>query len=389
MNKNLDAADLAKHHNAAFGIAPEVIAFAPGRVNFIGEHTDYNGGLVMPAAINLGVMVAASKLSTDILEINSLDFNKRSSFNIATLKRDDTLSWANCPKGAVAVMREKYSFAGGCALSIMGNIPLGSGLSSSAACEVAVGKALAALYKIDIAPINLALAAQEAEHKFTGTLCGIMDQAASALGKKDCLIKLDCARLEWEYIPFSMPDHTLYIVNTGVKHNLADGEYNKRRKECADALDILHKNGIKGESLASIEPCDIKKFSKELGEINSKRAMHVSTEQRRVLRVGNLLNGRDFKEVGPLLTESHSSLKNDYEVSCVELDFLVENALLLPSVCGARMTGGGFGGCMIALIERKSENSFSEVIDAYKTRFGLKPMVFAAKLSDGASLLSI
>ncbi|MBL8027890.1 MAG: galactokinase, partial [Fibrobacteres bacterium] len=345
-----------------------VKAFAPGRVNFIGEHTDYNGGLVMPAALNLGVTVTASKLSEPVLKIRSIDFNKTGSFPIAELKRDDSESWANCPKGMTAVLNEIKPFSCGCEVTITGNIPLGSGLSSSAACEVAVGKALCTLFGIELTPMELALAAQQAEHRFTGTLCGIMDQAASALGKKDCLIKLDCAKLEWEYVPFKLNGVKLLITNTGVKHNLADGEYNKRRKECSEALNVIKTVLPDMRDLASCSPDWIRKNKSLFQEVVYKRALHASTEQDRVLKASAALAAGELAETGRLMTASHRSLQNDYEVSCEELDWLVDNALSISGVYGARMTGGGFGGCMIALLDESSVELYRKSMAGYKEK---------------------
>jgi galactokinase len=286
-----------------------------------------------------------------------------------------------------AILFEKYGFKGGCALTITGNIPLGSGLSSSAACEVAVGKALCALFNISIEPIELALAAQAAEHRFTGTLCGIMDQAASALGQKDHLIKLDCAKLVWEFVPFKLTDAKLLIINTGVKHNLADGEYNKRRKECSEALAVIQSALPSISSLAECDPAWLKKNSKLLPELLFKRAFHVASEQRRVLETSNLLVKGDLVNVGNLMTASHRSLQNDYNVSCEELDFLVDNALGIPGVYGARMTGGGFGGCMIVLLDNASETKYRESLSTYKSKYGIEPLIIEAIPSDGARII--
>jgi len=380
--------NVGKEHFRVFGVKAAVIAFAPGRVNFIGEHTDYNGGLVMPAALDLGVMVAASPLSESLLRVRSIDFDKLAEYDINNLKRDDKESWANCPKGMTAVLLEKFGFIGGIALTITGNIPLGSGLSSSAACEIAVGKAIAALFGITVEPMELALSAQTAEHRFTGTMCGIMDQAASVLGRKDHLIKLDCAKLAWEYVPFNLSNAKLLITHSGVKHNLADGEYNRRRNECSEALSIIKYIIPSINTLAECEPSWLEKNSYLFSDTIYRRAHHVATEQQRVLLAGEALFNGNLAEVGRLMTASHRSLQHDYEVSCEELDFLVDNALKLPGVYGARMTGGGFGGCMITLIENSAIETYKESLSAYCLKYGIEPRVIEAVPSDGARVLS-
>jgi galactokinase len=214
-----------------------------------------------------------------------------------------------------------------------------------------------------------------------------MDQAASALGQKDHLIKLDCAKLVWEFVPFKLTDAKLLIINTGVKHNLADGEYNKRRKECSEALAIIQSAVPSISSLAECDPLWLKENSKLLPELLFKRALHVASEQRRVLEVSNMLAKGDLVNAGKLMTASHRSLQYDYEVSCDELDFLVDNALGIADVYGARMTGGGFGGCMIVLLDNASETKYRESLSTYKSKYGIEPLIIEAIPSDGAIII--
>ncbi len=378
---------LIDFHLAKFKTKPKLIALAPGRVNFIGEHTDYNGGLVMPLALNMGVYSAVSENNKGLLRIQSLDFNKYEEFEISSLQPDNISTWANCPKGIIKMLINAGCSVKGVDLTMTGDIPIGAGLSSSAAAEVSAGFAVKELFSFTIDGIKLALLAQKSEHEFLGTKCGIMDQAISILGKKDTLFKLSCNDLSFDYIPFRMTDMKLLIINSGVKHNLAAGEYNIRRAQCDEAFKIA-KNvnpGIETLSDFSLELLD--KNRNLFSDILYQRCHHVLSENLRLLEVARCLALDDFVSVGRLLTESHRSLQKDYEVSCPELDFLVDLSLKQAGVLGARMTGGGFGGCIIVLIQEKGEGIFKKSLSAYKREYDINPVVFEAVSSDGAKII--
>jgi galactokinase len=378
---------LASQHSHHFGKAPEVLAFAPGRVNFIGEHTDYSGGLVMPLALSMGIFAAASRTDSGLLRIQSLDFSQYGEFDLKTLAPDKKTSWANCPKGMVQMFLEEGFRVPGMDITLSGDLPVGAGLSSSAAAEVVVGVALRELFGFDVKGMRLALLAQKAEHTFTGTQCGIMDLAISVLGKKDALLKLSCRDLSYEHIPYRLKGVKLLIVNTGVKHDLATGEYNVRRRQCMEGFTIA--TGLRPDmkSLSDFSVELLKRKRALFPEVTFRRCRHVLGENQRVLDVAQSLEREDFETVGRLLVESHQSLRKDYEVSSEELDFLVDHALTQSGVYGARMTGGGFGGCIIVLLKESSAEAYKRSLDGYRKAFGIIPQVYEAKASEGAKRL--
>jgi galactokinase len=382
---NLQA--LISTHSKKFGKAPEATVFAPGRVNFIGEHTDYNGGLVMPLALDLGVCAAASKNGLGLLRIHSLDFRKYGEFDLKSLTPEKKETWANCPMGMVQTFLQAGYKVSGLNLTMTGDLPMGAGLSSSAAAEVAAGFAVKELFRIKLEGIRLALLAQKAEHEFTGAMCGIMDQAISVLGRKDSLLKLSCRDLSYDYIPFKLKGLKLLIVNSCVRHNLAQGEYNARRKECAAALHIAQKIKPGIECLSDFTP-DLLEENKIRfpGKIYA-RSRHVLSENGRVKSAAARLAKDDFASVGRFMFESHESLRRDYEVSCDELDWLVDHAKAQKGVLGARMTGGGFGGCVIVLLEEKAGKQYRKSLGEYKKEFKITPQVFEAVASNGARVM--
>lgn len=378
---------LIKAHTDKFGTKPEITAFAPGRVNFIGEHTDYNGGLVMPLALNMGVYAAISKNTLGKVRILSLDFDQYGEFDLDVMKPDPKQGWANCPKGMIQMLQNAGCKMTGIDLSMTGDLPMGSGLSSSAAAEVATGFAVKELFRYASDGLKLALLAQKAEHEFTGTLCGIMDQAISVMGRRNSLLQLSCRDLKFEYAPFQLKGLKLLIVNSGVKHNLAQGEYNVRRRECEEALNVARKIKPGIETLSDF-PIDLLEENKlRFADIPFKRARHVLGENHRVRSTVKRLSEEDFTAVGNLLVESHRSLQKDYAVSCEELDFLVDHAVEQKGVLGARMTGGGFGGCVIVLLEEGLEPAYRDSLKDYQKTFGIVAQVYEAVASDGARRL--
>lgn len=379
---------LPSAHEKAFGRAPEKIAFAPGRVNFIGEHTDYNGGLVMPLALEQGVYAAASRNGSGRLRLRSLDFGQSAEFDMASLAPDPAQAWANCPKGVAALLNREAGGLSGVDLTLSGDLPVGAGLSSSAAAEVAVGTVLAALFGLKVQGMALALLAQKAEHEFTGTRCGIMDQAVSVLGKKERLLRLNCRDLSATHVPFELHGLKLFVVNSGVKHNLADGEYNRRRSECGEALAIARTLRPGLIDLSALTLQELEENRDRFPGVVCRRARHVLSENGRVDGVAEALPRADFETVGRLMNESHQSLGKDYEVTCVETDFLAEGLKAIPGVRGARMTGGGFGGSVIVLAEPSAGGGIRALLGDYENRYHVKPGLFEARASDGTRLIS-
>lgn len=374
-------------HSQRFGALPDCCVFAPGRVNFIGEHTDYNGGLVMPLALQMGVTVAASKNRSGLLRIQSVDFDKYGEFPLENLSPDKEADWANCPKGIIRMMLDKGLPVGGLDITITGNLPIGAGLSSSAAVEVATGLAAATLFGIDIDRTELALLAQKAEHAFTGTQCGIMDMMISARGRKDHLMILSCHDLKIEYAPFNLGNAALLVVNSRVKHNLADSEYNTRRRECAEALALARKDMPYLKTLSDYPLDQLVSGKEQYPPVLYKRFHHVLSENNRVRKTADALAKNNMALAGALLLDSHSSLRDDYEVSCVELDWLVDSARGVKGVYGARMTGGGFGGCVIVLLEKTAVAVYRESLNGYSRKFGITPEIYEALPGNGARVV--
>jgi len=378
---------LVQSHRQKFNAAPDKRVFAPGRVNFIGEHTDYNGGLVMPLALDKGVYAAVSKNGSRLLHIQSLDYNAFAEFDVNALKPDMALAWANCPKGIVSVIQVNGHKIEGFDLTLTGDLPIGAGLSSSAAVEVAVGFAVKELFGLDYDGVTLAKMCQHAEHEFTGAKCGIMDQMISVLGRERMLLTLSCADLSYHYTPLELGEAALLIVNSNVKHNLAGSAYNTRRKECAEILDLLRKAGNCLKSLSDYSLEALQAAENLLTSVLYRRLHHILSENERVRQVAYKLKGKNLKAVGELLTQSHISLRDDYEVSCEELDWLVDAALAVTGVYGARMTGGGFGGCAIVLLKRKSVDAYKKSLDGYRARFNGLPEIYEAVPSAGVRLI--
>ncbi|RKX99340.1 galactokinase, partial [Candidatus Poribacteria bacterium] len=307
----------------AFGSKPRIISRAPGRVNLIGEHTDYNDGFVLPIAIDRSVKVAASPRDDSKVVIKSLDFDETVEFDLEAIERDEEHPWSNYPRGVAHVLIEAGHRLVGMNAVVTGDVPIGAGLSSSAAIELAFAMAFAALSSIDIPRKELALLCQKAENGFVGVSCGIMDQFISAMGRKGCAMFLDCRSLEFELVPLDLTDHVFVVCDTKVKRELSGSEYNKRRAECEKGVELLkrHLPGIK--ALRDVTPEDFDRYSNELPETIRKRCRHVILENERVVRAVEALKSGDLKEFGELMNESHESLRVDYEVSCEELDLMV------------------------------------------------------------------
>lgn len=361
--------------------------FAPGRVNLIGEHTDYNGGHVFPCALTLGTYAAARKRDDNKLRFYSMNFEDagviESSLNDLVFRKE--AGWTNYPKGIVWAFSEKgMLLPSGFDIVYYGNIPNGSGLSSSASIEVLTGFALRELYGFDVSNTELALIGQFSENKFNGMNCGIMDQFASAMGKKDNAIFLDTATLEYTYVPLKMDGVKIVISNTNVKHSLTSSKYNDRRRESEQGLKDLQKV-INISSYGDMDGEMFEKYGSSItDETCRKRAKHAVYENLRTIEAVKALNAGDLITFGKLMNESHISLDRDYEVTCDELNVMAEAEWAENGVLGARMTGGGFGGCTVALVKEDCVDSMiRNVREKYIEKTGITPDFYVVDIGNG------
>lgn len=366
--------------------------FSPGRVNLIGEHTDYNGGHVFPCALTLGTYGAARLRDDRKLHFYSMNLD---SFGIVEASLDDltnkkAYNWANYPLGVVWAFAERgYKLDRGFDMVIWGNIPNGSGLSSSASLEVLTGVILTDLFSIkDLTMTDLALIGQYSENNFNGCNCGIMDQFAVAMGKKDNAIFLDTSTLKYEYAPIVLEDAKIIITNSKVKHSLVDSAYNDRRRECAEALAELQ-TGIEIDSLGDLTPEEFESHKSLIKDpVRLKRAKHAVYENQRTIDAVSALKEGNIERFGELMNQSHISLRDDYEVSCEEIDILVDLAWKIPGVVGSRITGGGFGGCTVSIVKNDAVDTFIESIGkAYKEKVGHEAEFYTVDIGDGAARL--
>ncbi|MEP2026565.1 MAG: galactokinase [Reichenbachiella sp.] len=366
-----------------FGSEPLVIR-APGRINIIGEHTDYNDGFVLPAAIDLAVYLFIQKSDTDRSKLMALNLDESYSFctqdALVPVKQD----WVNFFLGVI----DQFQIAGhnieGFNLMFTSDIPIGSGLSSSAALECGFGQALSELFDLQVDKVELAKMGQAAEHKFAGVKCGIMDQFASCMGRQDHVVKLDCRSLEYEFYPADFKDYELVLFDSNVKHNLADSQYNIRRSQCEEGVKVIQFINSSVASLRDATLDDLARAQSEMEEVVYRRCKYVIEENIRVQAVCKALQCGNIEEVGNLLLETHKGLRDDYEVSCKELDTLIEIASARDGHIGGRMMGGGFGGCTINLIEKRKVNDvITEVTKRYHEILGIETKVYRVAIANG------
>lgn len=367
------------------------VYFAPGRVNMIGEHTDYNGGHVFPCALTIGTYAAAKKRTDRKLRLFSINFDKLGVMesSIDDLKPAKEAGWTNYPKGVMwAFGLRGMEMDCGLDMVLYGNIPNGSGLSSSASLEVLTGYLLRDLYGFDVSNTDLALIGQYSENNFNGCNCGIMDQFASAMGKKDHAIFLNTADLSYEYAPLVLDGAKIIVTNSNVKHSLVDSKYNERRSECEKALEELQTViGINGLGDLTEEQFELYKAAIK-DEVRVKRAKHAVYENQRTVRAVEALKQNDVALFGQLMNASHVSLRDDYEVSCEEIDVLVEEAWKIDGVIGSRITGGGFGGCTVSIVKDEAVDEFKEKVGAaYMERVGKKADFYVVEIGDGPRTL--
>jgi len=378
---NETAGDVGNIFQEKFTEKPRLF-YSPGRINLLGEHIDYNDGFVMPAAINKGIFFAIALNNSEKINCYSIDFDESISLHLSEVKKMD--GWKNYVLGVVNEFQKLNLDVKGFDCAFGGNIPIGGGLSSSAALEGGISFGLNELCNFQMSRKDLALLGQRAEHNFPGVMCGIMDQYANMMGKKNTVMLLDTKNISNEYIPLNIEGYEIILINTKVHHSLASSEYNQRRKECEKGLEILKKE-LHVQSFRDIKnPDQLVPFKSEMGNKIYNRCLFVVEEILRTKKAANLLKENDLIGFGKLMFETHEGLKNLYEVSCKELDFLVNAASENKDVIGARLMGGGFGGCTINIVKQEGVESFlSKIFPAYKKQFNIGAESYDVKVVDG------
>lgn len=383
---------LLKEFASIFGdVEHTQVFFAPGRVNLIGEHTDYNGGHVFPCALTIGTYAVARRNNGTTLRFYSMNFKSLGVIeaNINHLTYQKEHDWANYPKGMLKILKDaNFSIEEGMDILYYGNIPNSSGLSSSASIEVLTAFLCKSLFQLEIDQIQIALLAQKAENTFIGVNCGIMDQFAIAKGKKDHAIFLDTATLSYEYAPITLAGMKIVIACSNKKRGLGDSKYNERRRECEEALEFLQTK-LDIQSLGDLTEDAFDAIKEAIpDDIRRKRAKHAVYENQRTMKAVKALKEHDIKRFGELMIESHVSLRDDYEVTGVELDTLVESALEQEGVLGSRMTGAGFGGCTVSIVKDDFVDAFIENVGMmYKEKIGYAADFYVVEVGDGPSIL--
>jgi len=366
-----------------------ILIQSPGRVNLIGEHTDYNDGFVLPAAISKSIYLAMSSNSSNKARFYALDKEEDFETDLSKPLKKSKKGWPDYLLGIVdRLQKHGYNLPGGFNCAFGGNVPIGAGLSSSAALEGGVLFGLANLFDWDIPPVEMAKIAQEAENKFVGVQCGIMDQFISLNGKKGQAMKLDCRSLEYEFYPFDFEEIRIVLCDTQVRRELTSSEYNIRRSQCEEGVKILNHYNDNIASLRDVSFDFLNAHKKEFEPIVYRRCKYVIEENQRVIKACSDLQHNDLESFGQRMYASHTGLRDEYEVSCKELDILVDAAREIDGVIGARMMGGGFGGCTINLVKKDHLESFTDhITDIYATETDYKLKVYTTKVSGGTHLL--
>lgn len=376
------------------GCGEVVVVRAPGRVNLIGEHTDYNEGFVLPAAIDRDVMIAVRARRDRVVRVRSLNFGETVEFTLDDVRYDHDHTWSNYVRGTLLALGEAGAPLPGMDMVVTGDVPAGAGLSSSAALEVATAVAALAVAGFDLEGRDMALRCQRAENSFVRVNCGIMDQFASVLGKAGYALFIDCRTHECEPVPLPR-EYCIVICDTGVRRGLRDSEYNLRRSQCEEAVMLLRGRGMRVRSLRDVSPRELARVEAWLPEAVRARARHVVFENERVLHSVEALRAGRVDEFGRLMVASHASLRDLYEVSCPELDAMVEVALGIPGVAGARMTGAGFGGCTVNLVHEDAVDEFRRTVLTRYTRkvnpsrLSFEPQVYVCRAEDGAGVMTL
>jgi galactokinase len=363
-----------------------VLFFSPGRVNLIGEHTDYNGGFVFPCALNYGTYLLIRTIEENLIRLSTANFNGDTEITLNGLFVNNGKKWINYPLGVINEFLKRGIKITGLELLYYGDVPNGAGLSSSASIEMVTAVALNDFFKAGFSTLELVKMSQKAENEFVGMNCGIMDQFAVGFGKKDNAIFLNCDTLAYENVPLVLNDNALIITNTNKRRGLTDSKYNERRSECDRAVELLQVyKPIK--NLSELTTGDINLIEKYIADpVIRRRATHVISENRRVLEAVKVLKESNISRFGELMNQSHDSLRNDYEVTGLELDTLVYEGRKLPGVIGTRMTGAGFGGCTVSIVRKsESEKFMNQLAAVYHARTGLIPEFYQPEISNGAA----
>jgi galactokinase len=363
---------------------------SPARINIIGEHTDYNDGFVMPAAIDREIIFAIAANNLGKARVLAHDLGETDEFEINSTIAHPKKTWSNYLRGVLNGLKMKGIQLEGFDMVFGGNIPPGAGLSSSAALEGGIGIALKGLFKFEIPLMELAKIGQKAEHEYVGVKCGLMDQFANLFGQKDRVMKFDCRSLDFEYLPFKTDKYSILLCDSKVKHALASSEYNTRRGECETGVSVIRKEMPEISKLRDISPEIVRSFKNMLDPIVYKRCLYVCEENLRVEKAAHALRNNDFNMLGELMQQSHQGLSLDYEVSCRELDILAQLAAENPHIAGARMMGGGFGGCTINLLESAYlEEYISYIKQGYRLQTGSEPEFYIVSTADGAGPIEL
>lgn len=367
-----------------FGSPPEVVVRAPGRVNLIGEHTDYNDGFVLPAAIDRAITYAGRRRNDRRVRVYSQDFNASVEFDLDEIRQERENTWSNFLRGVSKFLEADGHHLAGADVAFGGDVPREAGLSSSAAVEVGATAFWDKLLGLGLDPVYVVKLSRRAENEFVGVPCGIMDQFISALGRQDHALFLDCRDLTFHHVPLR-DDVKIVVCNSGVKRALAQSEYEVRLKQCREAVAKVAATGRVVKSLRDVRLSDLEAARGAMDDLLWRRAHHVITENERVLEAARVLSSGNVERFGELMNQSHESLRADYEVSCRELDTLVEIARRQPGVLGARMTGAGFGGCTVNLVRADAAAQFEQAVaEGYEKAMGIKSEIYVCRASDGA-----
>jgi galactokinase len=380
--------EVGRRFAGVFGGEPSAVVRAPGRVNLIGEHTDYNDGYVLPVAIDRSVLVATAPRGDRQVVIHALDFGETVTFSLDNIEPDQAQAWSNYQRGVAYFLEERGFELPGLNAVVVGDVPIGSGLSSSAAVEVSMAYTWQMLAGFEMSRVELALLCQRAENEFVGMNCGIMDQFVSALGRRHHALLIDCRSLDYQPVPLPA-GAAIIVADTMKRRGLVDSEYNTRRQECEEGVRILQRYLPQVRALRDVSMAQFKVQSSKFKAQNvRRRCRHIIYENERVLKSVAALQAGDLAAFGQLMNESHASLRDDYEVSCAELDIMVEAAWQVDGVYGSRMTGAGFGGCTVSLVAEEAVEDFrARVAAAYEEATGVVPQIYVCRAEDGVSKL--
>ena len=384
----MDRAEVVRKKFSELFSEEPLLVRSPGRINLIGEHTDYNMGFVLPGAIDKAIYFAVAPRNDDQIRLHAVDLNDSVKCTVHDLKKSEK-TWSHYLMGVV----DQFTKAGyklrGFHCVFGGDIPIGAGLSSSAAVEAGLAFALNHLFDLHMDKLTLVKLAQKAENEFVGMQCGIMDQYINIFGERDKVLKIDCRSLEYEYVPFEFSTVAIVLFNSVVTHSLASSEYNQRRKECAEGVETIRKKYSHVHSLRDVSVEILQEFKQAVTSTVFRRCSYVVEENIRLLKACSALNSGDVKSLGALMYQTHEGLSRAYEVSCKELDFLVELVNNHPAVYGARMMGGGFGGCTINLVEKDAVDELSKkVLKEYKRKFNIEAKSYVTFISSGTNIIS-